>query len=293
LKWSKASEIVQYSTSPIRWSAKIGLWAWESLEHILRLTHNMPRTIGWLGDLIERLNVGCANSPFLEGIGREADFLVTGKRLCLLLWPFMSILPGNVQGVSTRLPEDMDWAKKFFNQLKDEHGYYQNLWIKQSELLGASHEELLDFEPDVHMQNLVRLISQYCSHDDFKQGILAIVTAELAATIFSRHALPHVEQFYSNNPPTHSTVSLEEGLAWLRLHAKPHPRHALWMKRTIESIEHETEQDSILEWEQNGRQEATNRIPEPVDTIASAVLKSLRSNESVLVQPTSFEFALK
>lgn len=255
----------------------------------------MPRTIGWLGDLIERLNVGCANSPFLEGIGREADFEVTAKRLSLILWPFMSTLPANVRRVSTMLPDDMDWAKKFFNQLKDEHGFYQNLWIKQSELLGASYEELIDFEPDVHMQHLVFLISDYCSKDDFKQGILAIVTAELAATIFSRHALPHVERFYSNNPPVRSAVSLEEGLSWLRLHAKPHPRHALWMKRTIESIAEplEGEEDSTFNREQNGRQEATNSIPEPVDTIAAAVLKSLRSNESVLVQPTSFEFALK
>lgn len=253
----------------------------------------MPRTIGWLGDLIERLNVGCANSPFLEGIGREADFQVTAKRLSLILWPFMSTLPANVRRVSTMLPDDMDWAKKFFNQLKDEHGFYQNLWIKQSELLGASHEELLDFEPDVHTQRLVTLITEYCSKDDFKQGILAIVTAELAATIFSRHALPHVEQFYNNNPPTNSMVSLEEGMAWLRLHAKPHPRHALWMKRTIESIEEAGEEVSILNREQNGRQEATNKIPEAVDTIATAVLKSLRSHESVLVQPTSFEFALK
>lgn len=252
----------------------------------------MPRTIGWLGDLIERLNVGCANSSFLEGMGREANFLSTVKRLSLILWPFMSTLPANVRQVSDRLPDEMAWAKKFFNQLKDEHGYYQNLWIIQSELLGASYEELIDFEPDAQMLELVRLISEYCSKDDFEEGILAIVTAELAATVFSRHALPLVERFYINNPPTNTKVSVEEGLAWLRLHAKPHPRHALWMKRTVESLAGSGEEESKQDWEQNGRQEATITLPEPVDAIATAVLKSLRCNESMLLR-TNFEFALK
>lgn len=223
----------------------------------------MARITGWLGELVQELNWGCENSPYIQNL--EGDTLETGRELCLVLWPFISQLPANVGRVRRILPEHMTAAQKFFDQLKDDERFYQGLYLQQCTLTGVDKETLLAFKPDDKTQNLCKLMQQYCASPDYHDGVLAIVAAELAATCFARHSLAHVESFFANQPESERRISLDDGLAWLRLHAKPHPKHALWLMRTIEAID---------------SRPPSNKLPEPVAILVDAIHQFLRAKES-------------
>lgn len=224
---------------------------------------SMARITGWLGELVQELNWGCENSPYIQNL--EGDTLETGRELCLVLWPFISQLPANVGRVRRILPEHMTAAQKFFDQLKDDERFYQGLYLQQCTLTGVDKETLLAFKPDDKTQNLCELMQQYCASPDYHDGVLAIVAAELAATCFARHSLAHVESFFANQPESERRINLDDGLAWLRLHAKPHPKHALWLMRTIEAID---------------SRPPSNKMPEPVAILVDAIQQFLRAKES-------------
>jgi pyrroloquinoline quinone (PQQ) biosynthesis protein C len=224
---------------------------------------SMARITGWLGELVQELNWGCENSPYIRNL--EGDTLQTGRELCLVLWPFISQLPANVGRVRSILPDDMTAAQKFFDQLKDDERFYQGLYLQQCTLTGVDKDTLLAFKPDDNTHNLCNLMQQYCASPDYHDGVLAIVAAELAATCFARHSLERVESYFGNLPESELRISLDEGLAWLRLHAKPHPKHALWLMRTIEAID---------------SRPPSNKMPQPVVILVEAIHQFLRSNKN-------------
>lgn len=225
----------------------------------------MARITGWLGELIDELNWGCANSPYIRDLESKSksETLARGQELCLILWPFLSSLPSNVTKVRNKLPLEMVAAQKFFDQLKDDEGYYQGLYIKQCKLVDISEERLRSVVPDEKTHHLCRLMNQYCSSDDYNDGVLAIVTAELAATCYARHSQSYWEKYFESIPAAELSVSLDEGLAWLRLHAKPHHKHAIWLKRTIEAID-----------------TPSNKLPETVEKLVDAIHQFLRSDRA-------------
>ncbi len=222
----------------------------------------MARITGWLGELVQELNWGCENSPYIRNL--EGDTLETGRELCLVLWPFLSQLPANVSRVRRILPNHMTAAQKFFDQLKDDERFYQGLYLQQCTLTGVEESTLRNFKPDEKTLNLCDLMQQYCASPDYHDGVLAIITAELAATCFARHSIEHVESYFSSLPESERRISLDDGLAWLRLHAKPHPKHALWLMRTIEAID---------------SRPPSNKMPQPVALLVDAIHQFLRSEK--------------
>src|SRR5262249_21116558 len=98
-------------------------------------------------------------------------------------------------------------------------------------------------------------MKKWASSADYVDGIYAIVTAELAATAFSRYCLPHYERYFCAHADNYPPGAIEDGLQWLRLHARPQTRHALWLKRMIEDV----------------RSAEATGVPEPVAAVLSAV----------------------
>ncbi|MBK9144098.1 MAG: hypothetical protein IPM23_16495 [Candidatus Melainabacteria bacterium] len=193
------------------------------------------RMCPWLADLLDKLNAGCARSPFIVNLEQSAETLSTGRKLCLTLWPFISDLPANVQAVRDKLPGEMVHTRQLFDHLSDGDLYYQGLYLKQCQLAGLEREELLETEPEESTAHLTGLMTRYCKTGDLRDGIFAIVTAELAATTYARHSYPFFEHYFEANPQD-CRIDMEEGLAWLKLHARPNTRHAIWIKRTIDTL---------------------------------------------------------
>lgn len=227
----------------------------------------MARKDHWLPTLVEVFNHGCSKSQFIINLQEEEETLQTGRELCLTLWPFINGLPHNIKTVRANLPESMESAHKFFGHLSDEEGYYQGLYKKQCYLAGIDDSILADVTPGPATKQLCELIENYCSSQDVREGILAVVTAELAATVFARHSLVFFENYFENNPPQTNNISLnvstDEGLSWLRLHAKPQTRHALWMKRAVDSLDIHP----------------PNKLPRQVETLVKAIFAFWRSTE--------------
>lgn len=219
----------------------------------------------WLLSLVEILNTGCSQSQFIVDLKAKKDTLNAGKELSLNLWPFISKLPKNIKSVKQNIPESMEYAKKFFTQLSDDEGFYQGLYKKQCILAGIDLNELEELTPHKNTENLCHLMSKYCKDSDFKIGILAIVTAELAATVFARHSIDHFETFFSENPD--QAIAIDEGLEWLRLHAKPQPRHAIWMRRAVDSLELDVN--------------PPNKYPEEVETLVEAIFDFWHCSEKI------------
>ena len=227
----------------------------------------MARNDHWLPLLVELFNAGCARSQFILDLQKEKDTIETGKELCLTLWPFISRLPGNIKRVKAKLPDSMEYAGKFLNHLSDDEGYYQGLYRKQCYLAGIDDRSLESFVPGPATENLCELLKGHCAGPNFEEGILAIVTAELAATVFARHSLELFEAYFEKNPPGVNKVSLDvttdEGLAWLRLHAKPQTRHAIWMKRAVDDLE----------------LDPPNKLPGQVEALVEAIYAFWRCTE--------------
>ncbi|SRR5579885_1532518 len=224
--------------------------------------------VEWLSDLIKELNWGCENSPYIRDLHTSEDSLSTGRELCLVLWPFISALPANVSLVMSKLPEQMTAAHKFFGQLKDDDRHYQRMFIKGCLLAGIEEETIRATVPGEATLFLCDLMNHYCTSDDFNDGVLAIVTAELAATCFARHSLPYFEKYFEHHADEVRKISVDEGLEWLRLHAKPHPKHAIWLRRTIEAVE----------TKRTGS--PTNKLPEPVERLVAAIHKFQKSDRA-------------
>lgn len=225
----------------------------------------MARIAGWLGELVTELNWGCENSPYIKNLQNGGDTMAMGRELCLVLWPFISQLPANVSRVRGILPNNMTACQKFFDQLKDDELYYQGLYLQQCTLTGLDKKALIDYRPDEQTLALCDLMKQYCASPDYHDGVLAIVAAELAATCFARHSQEYFETFFESIPEKERNINLEDGLAWLRLHAKPHPKHALWLMRTIEAID---------------ARPPSNKMPVPVGKLIDAIHQFLKSEQN-------------
>jgi hypothetical protein len=79
-------------------------------------------------------------------------------------------------------------------------------------------------------------MKRMCRESSYQDGIYAIVAAEFAATLYSRAAIPSYEKYFEKHAGK-TKEEMDSGLEWLRLHAKSHIRHAIWMKRMLGDIE--------------------------------------------------------
>lgn len=217
----------------------------------------MAQLAGWMPTLLKRINWACEHSFFVRDIHNTKsgeDAVEVGKNFCLDLWPFIRDLPSNVALVRDSLPPEMEAAKKLLGQLADDERRYQQLYIDQCLFAGLTVEDLDQCGNRKATYELCRLMTQYCQN--FREGILAIVTAELAATAFSRVITPFFEKYVETHPDkSKSQDDIDAGLAWMRLHAKPHTRHAIWLKRMLEDI-HDA---------------PNNDVPPPVESILEAL----------------------
>ncbi|MBS2006622.1 MAG: hypothetical protein JST01_06255 [Cyanobacteria bacterium SZAS TMP-1] len=203
-----------------------------------------PGRIGrvrWVAELNQALAEGLAKSQWLARV--EIDQMGAGKQICRDLWPFIRLLPDNIKAVKDKLPESLEPAKLFLNNLADEERHYQELYLKQCELAGLSRQELLpsDSIPSAATATLLKTMHQACIEGDVYTGVQAIVAAELAATQFARAAEGTFERYFLQHQAQYGQQKIEDGLAWLRIHARPNTRHALWMNRMLVGLGQEND----------------------------------------------------
>jgi len=210
---------------------------------------------GWISQLLKELNECCEGSPLLARLSQDHLALETGRWICQELWPFIQELPGNISAVRERLPIASSAARSLLGQLADDERHYQRLFVKQCQLAGVSEADMASHTASPTMKTLCVALKHWADSGDYIDGIYAIVTAELAATAFSRYALPHYERYFSAHADNYPPGLIDEGLEWLRLHARPQTRHALWLKRMIEDV----------------RPADETGVPEPVATVLNAI----------------------
>jgi pyrroloquinoline quinone (PQQ) biosynthesis protein C len=99
-------------------------------------------------------------------------------------------------------------------------------------------------------------MKEHCQQKEFAHGIHAIVAAELAATMYCRSALASYEKYFLVHASEYEPELINNGLEWLRLHAKTHTRHAILMKRMLDDI----------------GESSSSEIPESAQAILEAVL---------------------
>lgn len=199
---------------------------------------NGQASLDLLSMIARRLAEGLEASPFLSDT--DNNDISSSREICLAMWPFIRELPDNICAVRTKLSQlntklNLNTGLKLLDQLADEEREYQNLYLNQCTLAGISKEELA--KPEWPAQSvylhLTELMRSYCLQGSVQEGVLSVVTAELAATQFARQALSVYETYFSKNEKHYGKDTIENGLAWLRLHAKPNTRHAIWMRRMI------------------------------------------------------------
>jgi hypothetical protein len=211
----------------------------------------MSHSLGWMPELVRRLNEACVESFVFATVDLD-ERLPAGKKLCLELWPFIRELPANIQAVRGQMPvasSNLGGAYKLLSVLADEEHLYQRLYLKQCVLAGISESEVLNTSASARAIRLASQMNTFCQESTYADGVYAIVAAELAATAFARCALPWFEEYFRSNSnkiesstgsSTESSMDssmIDEGLAWLRHHAKPHLRQAIWMRRMLQEIE--------------------------------------------------------
>ncbi len=229
----------------------------------------MSRKLGWMPTLIERITLGCKTSPFSGGI-QDATVIPLGSEICLSLWPFIRELPRNIALVRDSLPDNMDAGKKLFGQLADEELTYQQMYVKQCHLAGITDEQLKTNILNEASLHLCQVMRRWCESPNNKDGVMAVVTAELAATAYARQTLEIFERYFADHAAEYTNEDVEEGLAWLRHHSRPHTRHALWMKRMLDDIE----------------VAPGDKLPPPAETVLNALYKlwkcSIEADEPLL-----------
>jgi pyrroloquinoline quinone (PQQ) biosynthesis protein C len=217
----------------------------------------MSRLPGWMPILLDRISWGCSTSPWFANLADEEKVLETGRTICLDLWPFIKDLPENIGVVRDRLPKDMVAAANLLGQLADDERHYQQLFLKQCLLAGVSQDDLNKHTSSSATIEMCQIMEKICKHSSYIEGIYAIVAAEFAATLFSRSCLPGYEHYFERKSDKYSASLVNDGLAWLRLHAKTHARHAIWMKRMLGDI----------------NDNAGDEIPEAAEKVLVALLK--------------------
>jgi pyrroloquinoline quinone (PQQ) biosynthesis protein C len=200
----------------------------------------MARLAVWLPILLKRLDVGLTGSQFINSLD-EVMALQQAQEFCLDLWPFIRELPQNIAFVKGRLPESMKAASRLLAELADEESVYQSLFVKQCLLAGLSLTDLEEPQISPAANELRALMKQICQSSDYVQGLLAIVTAELAATAFARRISPFYEEYFQKHSSHYSQEQVAEGMEWLRLHAKPQTGNALLLNRALAALDHADE----------------------------------------------------
>jgi pyrroloquinoline quinone (PQQ) biosynthesis protein C len=193
----------------------------------------MSQLPGWMPELLSLLNQACAQSPMFTITGDDEKVFQTGKDVCLSLWPFIRELPDNVSAIRQKTPAHMEAAIKLFSQLADENRVYQQLYLKQCQLAGITEAQLENVVPSVGAMMLSAVIKKHCLTGSYEDGVLAIITAELAATAWARSAQPVFDTYFANHAGAFDAVAIEEGLSWLRLHSEPNLKHAKWLRRLL------------------------------------------------------------
>jgi hypothetical protein len=197
----------------------------------------MARLIVWLPLLLKRLDTGLSQSQILNSL-KEATALDQAREFCLDLWPFIKDLPGNIALVKDALPEGDSAAHSLLTELVDEEYFYQSLFVKQCLLVGNSANDLEAPSTNPAAEELRRLMKELCCSADYADGVLAIITAELAATAVARKIAPFYEEYFRDKATSDTQKQVDEGMEWLRLHARPQTRNALLLNRAIATLEH-------------------------------------------------------
>jgi pyrroloquinoline quinone (PQQ) biosynthesis protein C len=194
---------------------------------------------GWMPVLIDRLNRGCSTSPWFIDLAEEKKVLSRGRMIILDLWPFIRELPLNIAAVCADVPENMTSALQLLNKLGDSERQYQKLFLAQFDLAGVRADEIDCHPLNPHTEKLRITMSTICRSANYVDGLYAIVAAELAASMLSRASLPSYERYFARHAAEYEPELINAGLEWLRLHAKTHTRHAIWMTRMLNELENE------------------------------------------------------
>jgi pyrroloquinoline quinone (PQQ) biosynthesis protein C len=213
---------------------------------------------GWMPKLLEKINWGCATSPWFADLANEEKILVRGRQIVLDLWPYVRELPLNINAVKSAIPERMTAATQLLNRLSDSELQYQKLFLQQFDLAGISAEEIAAENKNPRTHELRLAMSKMCRQSTYVEGIHAIVAAELAATLYCRSSLPSYEKYFDKHASEYEPGLINAGLEWVRLHAKTYTRHAIWMKNMLNDIE-------------DGKQ-SSDEIPPAADIILTGVL---------------------
>lgn len=190
---------------------------------------------GWMPVLIEKLTWGCSVSPWFIDLA-DGKIKERGQKIIYALWPFMKELPQNIRTVRDALPAEMSAASQLLNRLSDDESKYQGLFIQQFPLAGVTLAEVESATVSSVTKNLCDVMTQMCTQRTFAEGIHSIVAAELAATMYCRASLPLCERYFEAHTDEYEPGLINEGLEWVRLHAKTHMRHAIWMKRMLDDL---------------------------------------------------------
>lgn len=196
----------------------------------------------WFATLLNLLETGCAKSPILAYLALPEQTVAVSQEICQWSWPLISIVPENVVKIRKLLPEEMVYTAKFFDQVADKDNHFQTMNLNQCQFFGFTEAQLNEWVPDERTAMLQKLFQSQCQSKDLQEGILAILTIELAATFFGRYSYQIVDKYFSN--PDHNRIDgrifsqqeLIDGLAWARYHAKPNARQALWIKGLSEEL---------------------------------------------------------
>jgi pyrroloquinoline quinone (PQQ) biosynthesis protein C len=216
----------------------------------------MAQLPGWMPILLDRIQWGCSTSPWFVNLADEDKIQDTGKSICLDLWPFIRDLPTNIAFVRDAVPDDHAAAKNLLSQLSDDERHYQKLFVQQCYFAGVTEEELCTAQPTEDSAELCEAMRELCRDSTYEDGVYAIVAAEFAATLYSRAALPSYDKYFQKYSGK-TKEEVDEGLEWLRLHAKTHTRHAIWMKKMLCDIENSS----------------GDEIPPAAERLLAAVLK--------------------
>jgi hypothetical protein len=140
----------------------------------------------------------------------------------------------------------MEAAASLLGDLADEERYYQQLFIKQCKLSGISPDRLQSNHGSKASMNLKVLLSYQSTSDQYEDGLVALAVAELAATAFCRAALPLFETYFAKHSADYPRKHVEEGLEWLRVHARPQTRNALKLLKTLGEVKYASQTDLPL-----------------------------------------------
>lgn len=192
---------------------------------------------GWMPILLDRINWGCSTSPWFVDLADENKVLERGRKILFDMWPYISELPLNIAAVRKAVPAKMAAATQLLNRLGDDERQYQKLFIQQFDLARVSIDQANSAVPNPQTKKLCEAMSTMCTKRTYVDGIHAIVAAELVATMYCRSSLPLYERYFYKHSELYEPDLIEKGLEWVRLHAKTHTRHAIWMKRMLNDID--------------------------------------------------------